>query len=413
MSKSKSSERSTTSEMKVGWQTATLSDVLLTLKNGFNCKQDKNGFGDRVSRIESISSGVFDLSKVGFTSIPDQDKEKFKLQLGDILFSHINSPVHVGKTAIFDLNEEVYHGVNLLLMRPVSTLISEYLRHYLNFLYFRGYWKGVCKQSVNQASVNQQDICRVPVMFPTRIEEQERIVAILDQAFQAIATAKTNAEMNLVKTIEFFDGELQLLITPQEDGWNSLTLAEIASDFGRGKSKHRPRNDPKLYGGSYPFIQTGDVRNAKQFVNTYSQTYNDVGLKQSKLWPRGTLCVTIAANIAETAILDFDACFPDSVIGIVANPSKANTRFIDYRLRAAKSKLQAKGKGSAQDNINLGTFEGHTFLFPPLSIQEALVERLDSVASLLASLTNFFEQKLVLLDELKQSLLYQAFSGNL
>lgn len=251
------------------------------------------------------------------------------------------------------------------------------------------------------------------IEFPESIQEQKRIITILDEVFEGIATAKANAEKNLEHARELLDSELQLLLSTPSDGWKPMTLAEVASDYGRGKSKHRPRNDPKLYGGPYPFVQTGDVRNAEQFITNYSQTYNERGLAQSKLWPKGTLCITIAANIAETAILNFEACFPDSVIGVVANPSKANIRFIEYQLRVAKAQLQAKGKGSAQDNINLGTFESQTFFFPPPSVQEKIVERLDSLALRVASLADVFKQKLVLLEDVKQSLLHQAFTGKL
>ncbi len=86
---------------------------------------------------------------------------------------------------------------------------------------------------------------------------------------------------------------------------------------------------PRLYNGEYPFIQTGDVRNSDHLITSYSQTYNEAGLAQSKLWPKGTLCITIAANIAETGILDFDACFPDSVIGVVANENLTSNKFLE------------------------------------------------------------------------------------
>src|ERR1035437_4914365 len=104
--------------MKAAWRTCCLGDVLATIKNGLNCQQDKSGRGQKISRIESISLASFDLSRVGYAEISDNDKIKFKLTKGDILFSHINSPIHVGKTAVFDVDDDVYHGVNLLLMRP-------------------------------------------------------------------------------------------------------------------------------------------------------------------------------------------------------------------------------------------------------------------------------------------------------
>ena len=111
------------------------------------------------------------------------------------------------------------------------------------------------------------------------------------------------------------------------EGWNWTSFSHIG-ELNRGKSKHRPRNDPKLYNGGYPFVQTGDIRYANKFIRSYSQTYNEIGLKQSRLWPKGTLCITIAANIADTAILGFDACFPDSIVGFTPNQS-CNVFFID------------------------------------------------------------------------------------
>ena len=120
--------------MKNGWQTSTLGDVLAVLRNGVNCKQNKSGTGDRISRIESISDASFNLDKVGYAELTDRDKERFRLQAGDILFSHINSAVHVGKTAVFDSIESVYHGVNLLLMRPKDVVTSAYLERALKAL---------------------------------------------------------------------------------------------------------------------------------------------------------------------------------------------------------------------------------------------------------------------------------------
>jgi len=167
------------------------------------------------------------------------------------------------------------------------------------------------------------------------------------------------------------------------------TLPEMALDFGRGKSKHRPRNDNRLYGGDIPFIQTGDIRNASHIISQYSQTYSEVGLKQSKLWSKGTLCITIAANIAETSILGFDACFPDSVIGFVADPKKTSAGYVEYLLQSTKKELEEKGreKSSAQSNINLATFKQLKLPFPSPVEQARIVAILDKFDALTSSLT--------------------------
>src|SRR6476646_2180193 len=92
------------------------------------------------------------------------------------------------------------------------------------------------------------------------------------------------------------------------------SLGELGA-LDRGRSKHRPRNARHLYGGPYPFIQTGDIANSDGYIRTHTQTYSEAGLAQSRQWPTETLCITIAANIGKTAILTYPACFPDSVVG--------------------------------------------------------------------------------------------------
>jgi type I restriction enzyme S subunit len=134
--------------------------------------------------------------------------------------------------------------------------------------------------------------------------------------------------------------------------WKQRSLDELGF-VGRGKSKHRPRDAEHLYGGPYPFIQTGDVKHAELHVTSYSQTYSEAGLAQSKLWPSGTLCITIAANIAETAILGLEACFPDSVIGFIADERKCDARFIKYKFDTIKRQYQQISQGAAQDNLSL------------------------------------------------------------
>jgi type I restriction enzyme S subunit len=261
-------------------------------------------------------------------------------------------------------------------------------------------------------SLNLPTIAGIEVHLPP-LAEQQRIVGLLDEAFEGLATAKANAEKNLQNARALFESHLQSVFTQRGTGWKQKTLEEIATTFGRGKSKHRPRNEPKLYGGKYPFIQTGDIRNADHFITEYSQTYSEAGLAQSKLWPKGTICITIAANIAETAILGFDACFPDSVIGVVANPKEAEVGFIEYLLQSFKARIQSLGKGSAQDNINMGTFENERFPFPPVAEQKEIVAKLDELSEETQRLARLYEQKHAALEALKKSLLHQAFTGAL
>ena len=138
--------------------------------------------------------------------------------------------------------------------------------------------------------------------------------------------------------------------------------------FARGVSKHRPRNASELLGGKYPLIQTGDVASSGLYIGGYSSTYSELGLKQSKLWKSGTLCITIAANIANTSILTFDACFPDSVVGFIAN-ERTNNVFIHYWFSFFRQIIDSQVSGAAQKNINLKTLGELSVISPPIDDQ--------------------------------------------
>lgn len=214
---------------------------------------------------------------------------------------------------------------------------------------------------------------KIPIL---PLEIQEKIVQILDK-FTDYVTDLTSELTSRKKQYYFYrDKLLSFEDEIYQVEWK--TLSEIAKDFGRGKSKHRPRNDARLYGGDIPFIQTGDIREAGKWIENYSQTYSAFGLQQSKQWEKGTLCITIAANIAETGLLGFDACFPDSIIGFVANPKFAITEYVYYYLNSIKDYLANKSYGSAQDNLNLSTFSSLKIPVPSLEIQSRIVQVLDN-----------------------------------
>ena len=167
-----------------------------------------------------------------------------------------------------------------------------------------------------------------------------------------------------------------------------MSVSELALDklgtVSRGRSRHRPRDAAFLYGGSYPFVQTGDVKKAGLYLRDYEQTYSEAGLAQSKLWPAGTLCITIAANIAETAILDIEACFPDSVIGFVADQEKADSKFVKYLFDAVlKVRFRSFTQGAAQDNLSQAKLLSIKFPVPELAVQKKIADILSAYDDLI------------------------------
>jgi type I restriction enzyme S subunit len=164
--------------------------------------------------------------------------------------------------------------------------------------------------------------------------------------------------------------------------WTPQKLDQLGF-VGRGKSRHRPRDAAFLYGGAYPFFQTGDIKAARLYLRAYRQTYSEAGLAQSKLWKTGTLCITIAANIAESAILGVDGCFPDSVVGFVADVQKADVRFIKYCVDMLQRRMQSISRGTTQDNLSLDKLLSFDFLIPSLSVQREIADVLSAYDDLM------------------------------
>lgn len=196
------------------------------------------------------------------------------------------------------------------------------------------------------------------------------------------------------------------------NGWAYTYLAYLGH-LARGKSKHRPRNDKRLFGGKYPFIQTGEVKAAKGILRNFSDTYSEFGLQQSKLWDRGTLCITIAANIAETCFLGIQACFPDSIVGFKSSDNIVNSKFIDYFIQSIKSKIQAFAPATAQKNINLTTLENLIIPFCSLQEQTQIVQEIESRLSVCDQLEAALTENLDKAEALRQSILKRAFEGKL
>ena len=202
----------------------------------------------------------------------------------------------------------------------------------------------------------------------------------------------------------------QLPLSPE--GHTYTCLANLG-ELGRGKSKHRPRNAPELFGGPYPFIQTGEVKAANRIIREHSQTYSELGLEQSKLWPEGTLCITIAANIAETAFLGFDGCFPDSVVGFATTKTLVLPDYVELFIKSVRTRIEAYAPATAQKNINLTTLENLVVPLCSLQEQRVLVTQLKAVLSVIEDQNGSINNQLLKADELRRSILKKAFAGQL
>jgi type I restriction enzyme S subunit len=359
-------------------------------------------------------------------------------------------------------------------LRALDGMPSAYIKYYLDTFGYREFVTGTTRLKLNQAAMRRIPVPLAPPGEQKRIvEEINKQFSRLDEAVVSLKRAKANltrykaavlkaaVEGKLTEQwrkehpgVEPASNLLERILTERRKKWESAELAKMKAggrgskgekwkksykepkgpdiedlpsipvnwtwatlpqlgELNRGKSKHRPRNEPKLYGGPYPFIQTGDIRHSNGVITKYTQTYSEVGLKQSRLWPKRTLCITIAANIADTAILGFNACFPDSVVGFIPESEYTDVRFTEYFFRTAKKNIEKFAPATAQKNINLDILGKVAIPLPPEKEQQVIIEEIERRLSVAEEIERGIETNMTRTEHFRQSILKKAFAGEL
>lgn len=297
----------------------------------------------------------------------------FGFKASDILFVTRNP--HLRKAAMVEFDGICSEKTLVLATNDNSILLQNYLAIVMQSDDFWEYCEdnksGGVNYFINWSTLEEYEFDLPPIDEQKKIASQVWAAYRLKEAYKRLLAATD--EMVKSQFIEWF-GSPEL----NDHGLPIRKLGNLGT-LDRGVSKVRPRNRADLYEGDYPFIQTGDITKADRYIFSHSQTYSETGLKQSKLWPSGTLCITIAANIAETAILTYDCCFPDSVVGFIPS-EKINLTYIQYWFKSLQQILERQAPQTAQKNINLQILSQLDVMLPPKFEQERfsiLVEQAD------------------------------------
>ena len=268
----------------------------------------------------------------------------------------------IGKTAI--TSEPMYS--NEAIMAFHDKHIVKLIPDYIYYMFSGKDWNEGTNKAVLGKTLNKATISKVKIDV-CDIDKQRSIVDILDKVSAIIENRKKELKMmdELIKArfVEMFGDPV--LNSRQ----HTVRKLDDLGELNRGVSKARPRNSPDLLGGPYPLIQTGEVAAAQLYIDSYENTYSEKGLAQSRIWPKGTLCITIAANIAQTAILAIDACFPDSVVGFIPG-DEVTQMYMHYWFGFFQKILDEQAPQVAQKNINLNILSNLDVMVPPLKLQK-------------------------------------------
>lgn len=388
-----------------------LGSAFRLIRNGMNVRQDKSGDGLPITRIETISAGTIDPTRVGFAGLREGDCKGWLLETGDILFSHINSVEHLGKTAVYEgVPDKIVHGMNLLCLRTDPDKLHPRYAHYaFKSEQFRSQFSKCIKKAVNQASVSIGDLSKIRLTLPT-IAEQRRIAAILDAA--DALRAKRRAALAKLDTlaqsifIEMFGDPVA-----NEQRWRVQTLGDVI-----------PQDRPLTYGilmpgddqaDGVPYVRVVDMKDGGIDLRTVRRTTREISNQYRRsLLEAGDLIISIRGHVGRTAIVPPDL----QGANITQDTARIASRSYDLlfvqellRHRSAQHWMARRTKGAAVKGINLGDLRQLPIITPKLAEQRRFAERCSAVAGA----SREMRQQAIAADSLFASLQHRAFTGKL
>ena len=403
--------------MKEGWEVKELGEVCVSLHQGLNTAGEKVRFyetGYPIIQTRNIEHGVVDLDhKIKFMCEEDwlKYKDKYQPEVGDVFFTNIGT---IGKTAIVSVVRDFLIHWNIFKLRPDNKRITaQYLKYTLEYLTLSGYFKNLQKGGTVDF-VTKQMIASALILLPP-LPEQQRIVAILDDAFESIAIAKANAEKNLQNAKALFESYLQGEFATAWQVGDIVTLADLATDITDGD--HMP--PPKAPSG-VPFITIGNVAKDTRIID-FSDTFmvsNDYfnKLKPNKKPRKGDVLYTVTGSFGIPVLIaeSRDFCFQRH-IGLIRPKSDVDSVWLYYLLLSPQVFKQASdgATGTAQKTVSLKLLRGFQVPRIPLDFQQTVAAKLNLAIEETQRLESLYQQKITALDELKKALLHQAFSGQL
>lgn len=414
-------------EIPEGWEITKIKHIVSSVTDTDHFMPDSAEFGIpylMIGDLKDLSSSIdWDSSKK--ISIEDYKKLSIKSrpQIGDIIFARYAS---IGTTCYIDTDRDFLVSYACLTIHPSDLIIGKFLSYYLKSSSFA---EDVLRRtnSNTQGNVGKDSLVNATIVLPSIIE-QTQIVNFLDAKCSDINAMLSKTRSSIEEYKKLKQAVITQAVTKGVRGEREMKdsgvewVGEIpkecvcekikyATSISRGLFNHRPRNDERYYNGKYPFIQTGDVANATKYIVSYSQTLNELGKSVSKEFPKGTLTMTIAANVGDVAILNFDAYFPDSVVGFVPNKN-IRTLYLFYVFSAMKDEFIRTAIKSTQLNLNIDRVK-ETFIPVTLNVNEQceIENYLESKCAEIDGLIAKKEQLVKELESYKKSLIYEVVTG--
>ena len=391
--------------------------------------------GDDVDKYERLSLTMQGVLKRSKDDAEGLQPEKFNgyqiLKQNELVFKLIDlENVNTSRVGISPFNGLVSPAYIILTNNKKDNTFYYYW--FLN-MYYQEIFNKLGDGGVRSA-LNASDVLSLTMVYLNN-ETQQRIATYLDKKCSKIEETIQNQQQVIEKLKAYKQSLITEAVTGKvkiangkvcgeyesykdsgvewigkiPSGWEVKKL-KFSSQIMRGLFSHRPRNDLDYYDGVHPFIQTGEVARAVKYITTYSQTLNELGFSVSREFPAGTVLLTIAANVGDVAILDFNACFPDSVIGFYPKENVSKI-FMFYVLKSMKEQFMRNAIISTQMNLNINIVKEEFIPLPSLDEQKEIVKFLEKKSDYIDTVIEQKQNLIEKLTEYKKSLIYECVTG--
>ena len=395
--------------MKDGWVAKTLAEVS-AISYGYTESASSDAIGPRFLRITDIQNDCVDWKHVPYCKIASAELPKYRLATGDIVFARTGATT--GKSFLVENPPDAIFASYLIRLRLLDKRLSpEFVS-----LFFQtaDYWQAIKDGSSGsaQGGFNASKLGALSIPVPP-LPEQKRIVAILDDALEGIATAKANAEKNLQNARAIFEMQMQLVFAVNGAAWERRPLIELCALFF--DSAHRT---PKYQAQGIPALRPRDVVNgALNLVDSMRVSNAEYEIQARRHKPKsGDIVYSRELSYGWAAVLPQSPAVCLSQGMCLFRPSaNIDTSFLLYVLNSSVGREQAiqAAVGSAHPHVNLSDIKAFMIPSPPLETQRKVARQFDALVAETERLASIYQRKLTALDALKKSLLHRAFAGEL
>lgn len=385
--------------MKARWVTQKIGEIAKT-QYGLSESMNADGNGFKIFRMGEVQNGqLIDTGNMKYADISEQEFERYRLNVGDVLFNRTNSFELVGKTGIFLLEGDYCFASYLVRLNlDRKKILPQFLNYLMNSGSFQESVKAKASKSINQANINATILSNELICFPETLTEQQRIVDILDDAFDTISTGKANAKKNLKSARDLFKSHAQSVFARQGDGWKINTLDKVSKNLD---SRRVPITKSDRKSGEYPYYGASGV---VDYVADYIFDGDSLLVSEdgANLLARST---PIAFSVSGQYWVNNHA-------HILEFKDMATQRFVEFYLESIP--LDKYITGAAQPKLNQKALYSIPIPMPEsVDDQRLVVNMLEALTAETERLEEIYQQKLAGFDELQKSVLYKAFSGAL